>query len=213
LHDLEIDTADAPAEPWVRRVPMQERAFPGSSSPGRIEIANMPNEPETAIEDLAQTRPDAGFAALCDAVLAGEIGLAEELLAAGTPPSPAEAGQGCPLAAAARLDRPGMVELLLSAGADPDGPHFDVPLHAAVTARSVRIARRLLEAGADANRPIVNGARPLHAAALHGDLKLAGLLLRHGAVDAPAHDGATADQLAKRAGHSALSAMIRAAAG
>jgi len=86
------------------------------------------------------------------------------------------------LHAAVGLRQAELVELLLSAGADPNAPDAAgrTPLHVAAMT-DAKFVRRLLEAGANANAADENGETPLHVAARRADAQSMSALLEAGA--------------------------------
>lgn len=112
--------------------------------------------------------------------------LARTLLEAGADPSLATEHGHLPLAAA--LDDPEMVDLLLAAGADPNGIDADgnPVLFGALFSYSVprETVEALIAAGADVNKPGADGRTALERASIGGDQEeLVALLKRHGATD------------------------------
>lgn len=105
---------------------------------------------------------------------------------------------------AARYADPGMVDLLLSAGADANGrtlPHRPTPFFFAFP-QPYRKAELLLAKGADINARAKHGFTVLHYAANRGDTGFVDFLLAHGAQrDLQTHGRQTAWSLAVRAGH------------
>jgi ankyrin repeat protein/L-ascorbate metabolism protein UlaG (beta-lactamase superfamily) len=89
-----------------------------------------------------------------------------------------------PLHAAARTEKPELVELLLSKGADPETPNVngDTPFDLAIRTANCKTVAQMIKAGADIDRTAGESARaPLHWAALKGCPELTALLLRAGA--------------------------------
>jgi len=110
---------------------------------------------------------------------------------------------------AAFFGHPPCAELLLERGADPlsraRNPMAVEPLQSAAAAGQTEIARMLLDAGADPNAVHEGGFVPLHSAAQNGNSELVALLLERGADRSLAtHDGRTAAQIAREAGHALL---------
>lgn len=105
------------------------------------------------------------------------------LLEASADPSLATENGGLPLVSA--LSNPETLDLLLKAGADPNGvDRYGNPvLFEALFAVSAEAAEALIEAGADVNRPGADGRTPLTRARDGGAEAIAILLERHGATD------------------------------
>ena len=86
---------------------------------------------------------------------------------------------------AVRLDRPSMVELLLSRGANPnignDGNDEAGPLHQAARGGHVDLAHRLISAGALVDKPNARGYTPLILATLYNKPEIIRILMEHGA--------------------------------
>ncbi len=101
-----------------------------------------------------------------------------------------------PLLAATRADRPGMVRLLLRAGADPSvrDVHGRTPLIIAARSCRIAIAKALIVHGADINARDSGGQTALMEAARNRHSKMVTLLLRYGAQSG----------LTNRAGETAL---------
>lgn len=95
------------------------------------------------------------------------------------------ANRATALITAVEQDDPGMLELLLDAGADVNGDcgcaTGESPLWAATLLNRETHVRCLLERGADPNRPSAAGNYPLHLAAMRGRGRLVDLLLAYGA--------------------------------
>ncbi|WP_017659799.1 ankyrin repeat domain-containing protein [Baaleninema simplex] len=91
------------------------------------------------------------------------------------------------LVAAVRLGQVEMVEMLLNAGANPNGIRFydfepDSPLNLAIKKENKEILNLLIEAGADVNAPQnINGTAPLTLAIYRGNLDLVTTLIEAGA--------------------------------
>jgi hypothetical protein len=88
-----------------------------------------------------------------------------------------------PLHYAANNGHTDIVELLLKAGANPNGKDDagETPLHSAVMEGKQDVAARLLDKGADVNAQDDQGATALHVAAMKGRPELVDLLLAKGA--------------------------------
>ena len=118
-------------------------------------------------------------------------------LGAGAEVSTKEVGGLTPLHSAARLSGPAVVEVLLAAGADPEGPQDLTiavvlagpavsPLHSASQAGKTALEEVLLAAGAAVNSQEAEGFTALHYAAEHH------LMARDGARSAVAVVSGTA---------------------
>ena len=98
-----------------------------------------------------------------------------------------------PLCSAADAGNKGMVEFLISKGANVNAMDSWAPLHYAVKHGFKTVAETLLAHGADVNVTTRDGDRPLHFAAGNGYTTLAEVLLAHKAdVNAPGKGGETA---------------------
>ena len=121
-----------------------------------------------------------------------------------------------PLHLAAAFDHAAVAALLLDAGAQPDGRSRHpggcdgaTPLHVATASGSAEVASILLAVGARTDVRDDAGFTPLHISAARGDLPLVRLLLRSGADPDSRLDDTTPLDLARRAGHRAVAALIR----
>lgn len=126
------------------------------------------------------------------------------------------------LGIAAFFGQPEIVDLLLSAGADPNVPSRNAmqvtPLHSAVACRdpasALRMTESLLARGADPNVQQQGGWTPLHQAAAHGRVEIVGMLLERGAdPSASSDDGRTAADMAAERGEDGVADLLRKAAG
>ncbi|MBV9464023.1 MAG: ankyrin repeat domain-containing protein [Verrucomicrobiae bacterium] len=94
-------------------------------------------------------------------------------------------GDQTPLAEAARVDKPLLVKMLLSAGADVNGKDtlgsLQTALHAAAYKGNPEVIQLLLDNHADVNAKSRDGSTPLHMAAREHKPAAAKLLLEHGA--------------------------------
>jgi uncharacterized protein len=113
--------------------------------------------------------------------------------------------------------QPEAARLLLESGAAVDAVAENsmqvMPLHSAVSARSLEAARLLLERGAPANARQRGGWVPIHAAAQNGDRPMVELLLQHGADPKLANDegeGKTPALVAREKGHEEIAALLEA---
>lgn len=126
-----------------------------------------------------------GTEALFTAVLLGDDETVAELLGSGVGAETADEDEQTALHLAAVQDRPGIVRLLLSAGADPNrgsGPEQgELPLAGAATWGHTEAVRILLEAGALPDRRDEFGDTALLSALRNGHATTAGVLLAFGA--------------------------------
>ena len=90
-----------------------------------------------------------------------------------------------PLGLAAFFGQTGIVEFLLSKGAEVNSPSRNamrvMPLHSAIANKQTEIARRLLDHGADVDATQADDFTPLHEAAQNGLLDVTQWLLERGA--------------------------------
>lgn len=94
-----------------------------------------------------------------------------------------------PLDVAVELDLREIVELLLRAGAYPDGVGLNIPLLTAVSKQNISITERLINAGANVNCSDESRATPLISAIETENLGMTALLLQSGAlVNTKIHD-------------------------
>jgi ankyrin repeat protein len=129
------------------------------------------------------THDDKGRSALSRAIRTGHVPAAGVLIAAGAPVNGREGDGLTPLMQAVLSDSPAMVELLLTARADPD------------------------------QREAGTGNTALMLAANRGQREAVVLLLEHGAdASLIAEDGWTAAQAARMVGEEALARLLEAAA-
>lgn len=123
---------------------------------------------------------------LANATQSWDPQIAEE----GTLPHP---NQATALIVAVELDDLQLLEILLSAGADPDGMcgcrTAETPLWAAALFNRPAHAERLLMAQANPNLPSSAGNYPLHLAAMRGHEEVVKTLLKHGADSALVDSG------------------------
>jgi ankyrin repeat protein len=101
-----------------------------------------------------------------------------------------------PLGLACFFGHDALVDILLTAGADPNAASqnaFKVtPLHSACAISNIDIVKKLLAAGADVNAKQMRGVTPLHSAAHNNRTDIVDLLLAHGAdPNAQMDDGKT----------------------
>ncbi len=120
---------------------------------------------------------------LHDAVVAGDMAMAQELIAKGADVNRRAELGATPLHKTCGQDLVELAELLIANGAHADAraAYDSTPLHTAVRNRSVGVARVLLENGADPNSYSTHRNTPLHAAVFVGSEPIAELLLSHGA--------------------------------
>ncbi|MFJ1601130.1 ankyrin repeat domain-containing protein [Streptomyces sp. NPDC088261] len=163
--------------------------------------------------------PTAGVPGLFEAVLSGADDTVVRLLRAGVPPEATDGDGQSALHLAAVSDEPGLVRLLLAAGADPErgsGPDGgDLPLCGAACGGHTEVVRALLAAGARPDRPEAFGFTALAWAAVQGFPDTAEALLEHGAdPDLPGPGGEPPLVLAARRGSpSATRVLLRYGAG
>eukprot|EP00873_Tetraselmis_striata_P043545 jgi/Tetstr1/463809/TSEL_008624.t1 len=107
-----------------------------------------------------------------------------------------------PIGLAISLGSADLLEVLLSAGADPNqrcGQMY--PLLLAASMDRVAAMQQLVDAGADVNRALPDGRTALLVAASKGFTPNVDILLKHGAELDAAHQGMTSLWLASHAGH------------
>jgi len=114
---------------------------------------------------------------------------------------------------AAFFGGPGVVRILLDAGADPsitsDNPMQVLPLNSAVAGGHAGSVRALLAAGADVNAVQQQGVTPLMGAAASGRREIVEVLLAAGAEKAArSADGTTAADYARQRGHEDLTPLL-----
>ncbi|QIQ05272.1 ankyrin repeat domain-containing protein [Streptomyces liangshanensis] len=129
--------------------------------------------------------PTAGVHGLFEAVLSGADDTVVHLLRAGVPADATDDDGQSALYLAAVSDEPGLVRLLLAAGADPErgsGPDgADLPLCGAASGGHTEVVRALLAAGARPDRREAFGFTALAWAVVQGFPDTAEALLEHGA--------------------------------
>ncbi|MFF2526271.1 ankyrin repeat domain-containing protein [Streptomyces liangshanensis] len=129
--------------------------------------------------------PTAGVHGLFEAVLSGADDTVVRLLRAGVPADATDDDGQSALYLAAVSDEPGLVRLLLAAGADPErgsGPDgADLPLCGAASGGHTEVVRALLAAGARPDRREAFGFTALAWAVVQGFPDTAEALLEHGA--------------------------------
>jgi ankyrin repeat protein len=118
-----------------------------------------------------------------------------------------------PLHLACFFGQPGMVEVLISKGANvsarSQNPMQNTPLHAAAAGRSKDAVRALLEHGSDVNARQEGGWTALHSASQNGDVEMVRLLVAGGAdVKARADNQQNALDLALTRGHQAVVELL-----
>jgi ankyrin repeat protein len=157
---------------------------------------------------------------LLEAVYNGNLAAARRALARGASPNFRARGGTTPLYAAAVQGSAPMVRLLLEAGADPDreatGDTEGTPLCAATSWDHADAVQALLDGGADPNvqeHDALGTWGPLHWAAAKDYQRSAELLLDSGADPNLADSsGASALDIAQRAGHEHVAALLLQAA-
>ncbi|MFG2599651.1 ankyrin repeat domain-containing protein [Streptomyces sp. NPDC048462] len=135
-------------------------------------------------DPMTRVYPAAGGQSLFDAVYEGEDAVVR-LLRAGVPAESTDEDGASALYLAAVSDRPGVVRLLLAAGADPDracGPEAgDLPICGAACGGHTEVAEALLSAGARPDLREQFGFTALRWAVGLGHARTARALLAHGA--------------------------------
>jgi len=139
-----------------------------------------------------------------NALLAGNIELAETLLRHGATPREL-AGRDAFLAACSRLDRSAARALLAG---HPEYLASPDPLIEAAERGRDAAGRLLVELGMEANLPGAHGKRPLHVAAGRGARPLVEFLLEHGADPMTRVYGGTAAAWAQHGGHEELARWL-----
>ncbi|MGW0774229.1 ankyrin repeat domain-containing protein [Streptomyces sp. NPDC002835] len=163
--------------------------------------------------------PAARTSDLFEAVYGGEEDAVVRLLRAGAPAESIDEDGLTALYAAAVGNQPGIVRLLLAAGADPDRPcgpdDGDLPLCAAAVWGHTQAVRALLAAGASPDRPELLGFTPLVWAVRQGRTETVEALLEYGAdPDLPGPGDEPPLVLASRRGSpSTVRALLRHGAG
>lgn len=154
-------------------------------------------------------RTDDGRTALTEAAALGHDTMVRHLLRAGAKPS---AGAVTALTEAIRAESMDVARLLIDAGANPSHPGRGgkVPLVLAVLNGNEELVKLLLDKGAQINeRHPKDGTTALMWAANTGEKRLVQLLMDRGAdLSIRAHDGWTAGEAARMAGHHAIAKML-----
>ncbi|KAI2627703.1 ankyrin repeat-containing domain protein [Hypoxylon sp. NC1633] len=159
-----------------------------------------------------------GGTALGTAIQRNRYDIAEILLEAGADPNASErleSRRGTPLRYAVFSQNIPMVQLLLSHGADVNGPgdeHHGTAIQIAAKRGYLRIALILLEAGADINAAPSSGSgrTALEAAAERGRLDMAYLLLQNDNDEGNIKERCQrAAEIASSAGHGVLARLLR----
>ncbi|MFJ2413825.1 ankyrin repeat domain-containing protein [Streptomyces brevispora] len=160
----------------------------------------------------------AGGLSLFDALYEGDDAVVR-LLRAGVPAESSDENGASALYLAAVSDRPGVVRLLLAAGADPDracGPESgDLPICGAACGGHTEVVEALLAAGARPDLPEQFGFTALRWAVGLGHAQTAWTLLAHGADPClPGPEGESPLVLATRRGSlETVRALLRHGAG
>ena len=177
--------------------------------------------------ERARVSDDAGAASLSDAVVAGDIDLAEDILDGGSDPDEPLVHGFTPLMRAVIREDAEMIALLVAAGADVEATALEglTPLHVAAEASAVDALASLLEAGADLSVRSHNGMNTLEHAAAAGSGNVITVIAATGIdLDAqsenttkghgyPIDIGSTALGIAARAGSiDAIAALLDAGA-
>lgn len=161
-----------------------------------------------------------GAAGLCDAVKAGDMRVAEQLIAAGVDVSAADTTQSgarrTPLSVAASACNQEAVELLLAAGASVPGADsmlqdsiYCSMLYTAVRQRWATVVPALLAAGAAVNLVNREGESALHVAVARAPTTVSALLAAGADVDAADRRGRTPLMLAAQISDAAtVSALL-----
>ncbi len=124
---------------------------------------------------------------VADAAMRGDVEAVRDLIESGADVNAPQGDGMTALHWSARSGDPGLVALLVEAGAEPD-PRTRIggytPLHLSAAAGHAEAMDALLEAGADARArtTMVGAAEPLHFAAASGSTDAVQLLLAHGAA-------------------------------
>jgi uncharacterized protein len=147
-----------------------------------------------------------------EACIVGDEGAVRAALAAGQDVNAFAPDGFTPVALGAFFRHPGIVKLLVDAGADMNLRSNNAqkvgPLHAAAARNDVQTLELLLVRGADPNLPQEKLARPLHSAAANGNTVAVALLLMYGAdPNAATEEGERPADMAKKKGH-ALAARL-----
>jgi ankyrin repeat protein len=166
------------------------------------------------IKDMIQNSPDLLNAPdrLATTARNGWMRATKLLIDNGATLNPESPRSWTPLTAAADVGNKGMVEFLITNGANinaPDGGNGMAPLHYAVNRGFKTVVETLLAHGANADIPGRDGERPLHLAAARGFTTMAELLLAHKAeVNAPGKSGETPIFRAIRENHPELVPLL-----
>ena len=152
---------------------------------------------------------------LHDAVRAGDVAQAQNLIEAGTDLNAIGEDGETPLTSAVLGGHEALAVLLIDRGADIRARNSGgfTPLHAAAYSNAVSLAERLIDLGIDVtDRNNKAGVPPLHVAAEEGHAEVAKLLIDRGAdVEAHEANGYTALTRAIWRGHTDVITVLQAA--
>lgn len=168
-------------------------------------------------KDIAERLVEAGASIdIFEAAMLGDLPKARALLASDPALARARSADGgTALHFACFFGHPDIARLLIESGSDLHAVAEKFgnvqPLHSAVASRVHSTIELLLLNGAAVNARQKQGYTALYSAAHHGDMRLAKLLLQYGANPLQKlDDGQTPIDMAQKAGHLELAAMLRA---